>query len=187
MRHNIILASKSPRRQQLLADTGLPFSIEGSSIEEYLDTQLPLELAIEQIAYQKAKNVFDRHQNAIVIGADTMVNLQDITMGKPKNAKEATVMLQQLSGKTHRVITAVAIVSKHSTLIFHETTCVTFYELEDTLIQSYIACEEPYDKAGGYGIQGKGKLLVKAIHGDYFNVVGLPVARVYRSLLRMLS
>lgn len=186
MNHSIILASKSPRRQQLLFDTGLPFTVECSQCEEYIDTQIPIAKAIEQIAYKKAETVLNKHRDAIVIGADTMVCIQDVIMGKPKNTEEAMAMLMQLSGKTHQVITGVAIVTEHLNIIFHETTYVTFYDLENTLLHSYIASNEPYDKAGAYGIQGRGKLLVKEIRGDYYNVVGLPIARVYRNLLNIL-
>ncbi|MEG0329834.1 MAG: Maf family protein [Longicatena sp.] len=186
MTKTIILASKSPRRKELLEDSGLSFRVQCEKTEEILDTTLSLEEAIKKIAYKKAKAVFIKHANAIVIGADTMVCLGSEVIGKPKDKEDACRILHLLSGKTHKVISGVAILSKETEIIFSQVTSVTFYELSEHLIQSYVHTLEPYDKAGAYGIQGKGKLFVKEIQGDYNNVVGLPIAKVYRELLKLI-
>lgn len=182
MNHKLILASKSPRRKELLQDIGIAFEVVSKDCDEFFDTSISAEKAIEQIAYTKAKAVFEEHKDAIVIGADTMVYYQGIALGKPANQKEAITMLKMLSGDTHEVITGVAILSKEKEEVFHETTKVKFFELDEELIRWYVSCGESNDKAGAYGIQGKGKVLVECVDGDYFNIVGLPVAKVYRCL-----
>ena len=138
------------------------------------------------MALQKASDIFTQHPGAVVIGCDTMVIWKEERLGKPKDQADALRMLKMLSNQTHEVITGVALLSKTHTILFHETTKVTFYDLEEELLTAYVASDEPYDKAGAYGIQGMGKLLVKSIEGDYFNVVGLPISRVYRELLPLL-
>lgn len=183
----IILASASPRRKELLQDTGLSFTIIPSQIEEHVAQHLSAGEAIEQLALQKAQDVFATYPDAIVLGCDTMVIWKDKKLGKPKDEADARDMLRMLSGKTHEVITGVALLCRGHTLLFHETTKVTFYEIDEALLTAYVSSKEPYDKAGAYGIQGMGKLLVKGIEGDYFNVVGMPVARVYRELRNLLK
>lgn len=182
----IILASASPRRKELMEDCMLPFTIIPATAEEFIDASLSLEEAIEQIALTKAASVAKDHPDSIVIGADTMVILSGKALGKPKNAEEAYAMLEALSGKTHTVVTGVAILEGQHQEVFHETTSVQFYELDKDLMEWYLSTNEPFDKAGGYGIQGYGKLLVSAIQGDYYNVMGLPISRVYRSLKKLL-
>lgn len=181
----LILASASPRRQELMKDIGCPFECIPSNAKENLKQSLSIDLAIEQIAYDKAKDVFMQHPQDVVVGCDTMVVLNGMALGKPKDEEDAKRMLQNLSGKTHQVITGVAILSENEKLLFHEVTNVTFYDLNENIINTYIKTGESMDKAGSYGIQGYGKILVKGIQGDYFNVVGLPVARLYRELKRM--
>lgn len=183
----LILASKSPRRKELLDDIGLSFTIYSDSCVELFDHNISKEEAIEQIAYTKADVVFEKHRDAIVIGADTMVYCEGAVLGKPNDKADAKEMLVMLSGKTHEVITGVVILCEDKQIKFHETTKVTFYELEESLIDWYLDTLESFDKAGAYGIQGKGKLLVKKIQGDYFNVVGLPVARLYRELMKFIA
>ncbi len=178
----VILASASPRRQELMKDIGCPFECIPSNAKENLNQSLSIDLAIEQIAYDKAKDVFMQYSQDVVIGCDTMVVLNGIALGKPKDEEDAKKMLRNLSGKTHQVITGVAILTENKKFVFHEVTNVTFYDLNETIINSYIKTGESMDKAGSYGIQGHGKILVKGIQGDYFNVVGLPVARLYREL-----
>lgn len=182
MTRRLILASASPRRQELLQDLSYPFDIVAANCEEYFDHSLPIASAIEQIARQKALTVWEQHPEAVVLGADTMVCFKDQMMGKPENREDAYRMLKQLSGKTHTVVSGVAIVWKGKAELFHEKTSVTFYELEEELLERYLDSGEPYDKAGAYGIQGMGKLFVRELHGDYFNVMGLPIAAVYRHL-----
>ncbi len=187
MNKKLILASASPRRQELMKDVGYPFISIASNATEKVDTQLPIAFAIEQIALSKAEDISMTHQEDVVIGCDTMVVLNEIPLGKPKSKEDARQMLANLSGKTHQVITGVAILYEDQKILFHEVTNVTFYDLDDYLIDTYIKTGESMDKAGSYGIQGYGKILVKEIQGDYFNVVGLPVARLYRELKSILE
>ena len=181
----IILASASPRRKELMQDMQVNFTCIPSCVEEHLDETLPVELGIEQLALQKAEDVFSKHPDAIVIGSDTMVVLDQKRLGKPNDAQDAKSMLQQLSGNTHQVITGVAILYDDHQVLFHECSDVTFYDLDEAMIDWYIDTKEPFDKAGSYGIQGYGKLFVKEIKGDYFNIVGLPVAKLYRTLQKI--
>lgn len=187
MNRQLILASASPRRKDLLEEVGLSFEVIAAQIEEYMEEDLSTQEAIQQIALRKAEVVFENHRDAIVIGADTMVCFGCEVLGKPKSKEDAYRMLSLLSGKTHRVLTGVAIVSDSQSLSFCEETEVTFYDLTEALMVEYIASGEPFDKAGAYGIQGKGKLLVKEIHGDYYTVVGLPIAKVYREVKKLLK
>lgn len=184
VKKRLILASASPRRKELLQDINIPFEVIPSSIDEKLNKNLRLEEAIEQLAYDKAYDVFCHHKDAVVLGCDTMVCIDGKALGKPSCFEDAKRMLKALQGNTHQVISGVAILSSKGCDVFHEVTNVTFYDMEETELLSYLDSEEPYDKAGAYGIQGKGKLFVKKIEGDYFNVVGLPIARVYRMLLQ---
>ena len=187
MTRRLILASASPRRQELLQDLSYPFDIVAADCEEYFDRFLPIASAIEQIARQKALTVWEQHPEAVVLGADTMVCYKDQMMGKPENREDAYRMLKQLSGKTHTVVSGVAIVWKGKAELFHEKTSVTFYELEEELLERYLDSNEPYDKAGAYGIQGKFASYIKGIDGDYNNVVGLPVGRVYQEMKSLLT
>lgn len=183
----LILASASPRRKELLKDIEIPFDVIPSCVDEILNENIKIEKAIEQLAYEKAYDVFRHHKDAVVLGCDTMVCVNGKALGKPSNLKEAKMMLQMLSGQTHQVMSGVAILSSKGCDVFHEITNVTFYDIEETELLRYLDSEEPYDKAGAYGIQGKGKLFVKEIQGDYFNVVGLPITRVYRMLLQHIN
>ena len=178
----LILASASPRRRELLQNLGYPFEIITADCNEIVDPTLSIADAIQQIAYQKAETVWMNNKDAIEIGADTMVCYDGKMLGKPKNRDDAKRMLGMLSGKTHTVISGVAILSQDKKETFYEETSVTFYPIEQKLLNKYLDSEEPYDKAGAYGIQGMGKLFVKEISGDYYNVVGLPIASVYRHL-----
>ena len=187
MTRRLILASASPRRQELLQDLSYPFDIVAADCEENFDRSLPIASAIEQIARQKALTVWEQHPEAVVLGADTMVCFKDQMMGKPENREDAYRMLKQLSGKTHTVVSGVAIVWKGKAELFHEKTSVTFYELEEELLERYLDSNEPYDKAGAYGIQGKFASYIKGIDGDYNNVVGLPVGRVYQEMKSLLT
>lgn len=182
---DILLASNSPRRKELMEDSELPFTICTAQTEEIFRIDIEKEQAIEEIAFEKANAVFERYPDAIVIGADTMVCYKEQMLGKPKSREDAYRMLALLSGKRHEVITGVAILSSYANVIFHEKTFVTFYELEHEMIEWYLDTQEPFDKAGAYGIQSKGKLLVKEIQGDYYNVMGLPIARVVREIKKL--
>lgn len=179
---SLILASGSPRRKELLTTLSIPFSVHVKAIEEVIDPSLSLGEAIEQIAYEKAMAVFQEHKQDVILAADTIVCINGRILGKPHNDENARTMLKMLSNQVHQVITGVAIISNEKVCMFHESSEVTFYDLSDEEIENYIKTQESHDKAGAYAIQGKGAILVAKINGDYYNIVGLPIARVYRAL-----
>lgn len=177
---NIILASKSPRRREILENTKVKFSIRESQIDEKIkESESPKE-TVMRLAYEKAFDIASNNEDSLVIGADTIVVINDKILGKPKNEEEAYNMIKLLSGKTHYVITGFALVnlSLNKKVIDCEVSQVTFKELSDQCIKDYINTKESLDKAGAYGIQGYGGLLVKCIQGDYFNIVGLPISKI---------
>ncbi|MCI5629110.1 MAG: Maf family protein [Clostridiales bacterium] len=176
----IILASKSPRRREILENTKVRFSIEESQIDEVIKlNELPKE-TVMRLAYEKALDVANRNRNSLVIGADTIVVINDTILGKPKDDIEAFSMLKLLSGKTHYVITGFALInlSLDKKIIDCQVSQVTFKELSEQCIKDYLQTKESLDKAGAYGIQGYGGLLVENIQGDYFNIVGLPISKI---------
>jgi septum formation protein len=179
----LILASSSPRRYELLSLTLLPFETYPSTLEEKMDLSLSPSHLVESLAEQKASDVFSQKPNHVVLGADTIVSFKNNRLGKPQDKDEAAAMLRMLSGQTHEVYTGVCIMDEGKKEIFSVKTSVTFYTLDEEMISWYIGTGEPFDKAGSYGIQGSGSLLVEKIHGDYFNVVGLPISKVMRSLM----
>ena len=170
---NITLASKSPRRKDLLSREGIKFTVKSPDFDEPENFGLSPRKYVEYLAYNKAKSVLDK-VGGIVIGADTVVVLDGQVLGKPANESDAEFMLKALSNKTHEVITGYAVISSDKKVISSEVTSVTFNALSDEVIKSYVSTKSPLDKAGAYGIQD-GDFLVKEIHGDYDNVVGLPV------------
>ena len=176
----MILASNSPRRRELLLRENIEFKVIPSKFEEPKNFGLSPSAYVEYLAYNKAKSVFDI-EGGVVIGADTVVVLDDEILGKPKDESDAVCMLQKLSGKTHEVITGYSVVSKSKTITRHEITKVTFNELSYNVILDYVKTGSPLDKAGAYGIQD-GDFLVEEIIGDYDNVVGLPVKAVKKVL-----
>ena len=184
----LILASRSPRRKELLARLTENFqAVESSFDEETIkESGLPPEELVLTLAEGKARSVQqfpDIPAEAVVIGGDTVVVSPDGEIfGIPKSEQEARSMLESLSGRVHEVITGVALIRAEQCRRFNVSTQVEFYPLSEEEINWYLATGEPFDKAGAYGIQGKGALLVKEIHGDYFNVVGLPLARLAREL-----
>ncbi len=181
----LILASQSPRRRELLGRITEQFLVRPTGCDESFTCPDPTEHA-RQLALRKcAAAVAESASGDAVIAADTVVFLDGVLLEKPGSEAEAKVMLRRLSGHTHIVCTGVAVAYEGETRSFVQQTRVTFHELSDTLIDWYVATGEPMDKAGAYGIQGKGALLVEGIEGDYFNVVGLPVAALYRLLLEM--
>lgn len=182
---NIILASQSPRRRELMLLLNMPFSSENPQIDEIIDPSLFLTKAIEKIALDKALDVFKRHPQSIVIGSDTVVVLDDHVLGKPNDDQDAIRMLKLLSGKTHKVITGVCILSEKEKIVFNSIAKVTFYPLDEALIKSYVSTSLPLDKAGAYGIQDKGALFIKSIEGDYYTIMGLPIAELNRRLKMM--
>jgi septum formation protein len=187
MYQKIILASGSPRRRELLSKLALNFQYVTSTIKEEFDENLPVTDEVMKIAAMKAYDVARIYDEGFIIGADTIVFHENKVLGKPKDAVEAKSMLRQLSGKTHEVITGVAIVNKKAKICerFYEVTEVTFKELSDNLIEWYIEKEEPFDKAGAYAIQDMGAILVKKIEGDYNNVVGLPISKIFDTFGKM--
>lgn len=179
----IILASGSPRRKELLTLAGVHFTVIPSGADENINKEtLSPAQTVEALASLKASDVFSRCPDCAVIGSDTVVASDGRILGKPTDCDDAFNMLSALSGKTHSVFTGVCIKTPEHTTVFSEETRVTFYPLTPDEIYEYIATGEPMDKAGSYGIQGKGCTLVQRIDGDYFNVVGLPVARTVREL-----
>lgn len=181
----LILASASPRRQELISLITKDFLVCPANVDESFSADIPAENVPEMLAVRKALAVSKEHPLDTVIGCDTSVIVDGELLGKPVDDNDAFRMLKLLSGKTHKVITGCAIFKNGKSLSFSETTYVTFYPLSDTEINDYILTLEPKDKAGAYGIQGFGSLLVKEIQGDYFNVVGLPVARLNKMLKRI--
>lgn len=179
---SFILASASPRRRELLSLITEDFTVKVSDIEEKTDVALSPEETVKELARQKGEAVFSLYPEETVIAADTVVVLDGKILGKPEDEKDAFSMLRSLSGKSHFVVTGVFVADKNKKIIFSQKTEVTFFELTDKEILDYIATKEPFDKAGAYGIQGKGSVLVKGINGDYFNVVGLPVAKLNKVL-----
>lgn len=180
----LYLASASPRRQDLLKQIGLDFEVIPSSVKEIMNENLSPGELVENLALAKARDVAGTIADGVVIGADTVVILNNQIMGKPVDSAEAALMLTRLSGALHQVMTGVAIVDIKSGLqrVFHETTCVRFRYLTSDIIENYIDSGEPFDKAGAYAIQGLGSILVEGIEGCYFNVVGLPLTRVATEL-----
>ena len=178
----LIVASASPRRRELLAQAGFVFQVEPSDADETLPEGVTPAAAVELLASRKAQSVAEKHPTDVVLGCDTIVALGDEKLGKPQTAADAKAMLQRLSGKTHTVYTGVCITDGTRTERFVSATDVTFYPLSAQTIDAYVATGEPMDKAGAYGIQGLGSVLVQSFAGDYFTVVGLPLAQCARVL-----
>lgn len=182
----IILASASPRRREILERAGISFCVQPSDVEECITKKIPCQV-VEELSYQKARAVAETAQeDAVVIGADTIVAFEGRILGKPWDEEEAAEMLRALQGKTHQVYTGVTVFWKgeggREHITFHECTEVTCYPLAEEEIRAYIATGEPMDKAGSYGIQGYFSVYVKEIAGDYNNVVGLPAARLFQEM-----
>lgn len=191
----IILASQSPRRKELLSKIGIEFSCMPAAGEETIDRQFSKEerfvLLPQLLAVQKAKEIARKVKNQWILAADTVVECEGEILGKPKDDKDARRMLSMLSGREHRVHTGVCLLKQGTKdaavqkAAFTETTKVFFYNLSKEEIEAYLESEESFDKAGAYGIQGKAAAFIKGIEGDYYNVVGLPLSRVYQELKRL--
>lgn len=177
---NIILASGSPRRKEILENMNLKFDIIKSSIEEIMIENEKPEDLVKRLSYEKAYDVAKKNKDSMVIGSDTVVVLEGDILGKPKDKNEAFNMLKNMSGKEHEVITGISIICLEQNKEIKEfcTSKVKFKDLSDEEIKSYIETGEYKDKAGSYGIQGIGALLVEYIKGDYFNIVGFPISYV---------
>lgn len=177
---NIILASASPRRKEILQNTNVKFKIMSSSIEELtLDSESPSQMVM-RLAFEKGMDIALRQKSELVISADTIVVLDGIILGKPKDDIEARKMITSLSGRTHQVITGISLINldNNKKVIDYVVSNVKFKNLSEQDINDYISTKESLDKAGAYGIQGYGALLVDEIYGDYFNIVGLPISRL---------
>ncbi len=181
----IILASASPRRRELLSLAEIKFDLCIKNVDETIPAGMSPAQAAEHTAMKKAMAVSLINDEAIVLGADTIVVLDGEILGKPKDKDDAYAMLRKLSGKEHEVITGVCLAVGKQKTVFHSVSKVKFYELSETEIRHYVLTGEPMDKAGAYGIQGRGCTLVEKIEGDYFNIVGLPVARVAREIKKL--
>lgn len=181
---HMTLASGSPRRRQLLEQIGLEdFTVLPSEADETTDPGLSPAAVVEELSRRKAEAVARQAPDGeLVLAADTVVALGDVILGKPQSEEEAVRMLCALSGRTHRVYTGVTLLRAGEARTEHEVTAVTFRTISMEEIRTYAACGEPMDKAGAYGIQGRGALLVERLEGDYFNVMGLPVCRLGRML-----
>lgn len=183
--NEIILASESPRRKDLLNQAGLSFSVIPSNFDESSVSMSSPISYVKFLAESKAQDVSKKYPDSWVIGADTIVLINDSVLVKPDSKQNARDMLNLLSGKTHIVTTGYCICCKNKNILFSDTvnTDVVFKDLSDIEIDWYIRTDEPFDKAGGYAIQGLGSSFVKSIHGSYTNVVGLPVCEVVDFLL----
>ena len=181
----LILASASPRRSELLRNAGIAFTVEPARVaEQALPDEQPLIYA-QRLARGKALAVFSRHPDSVALGADTIVVVDEHLLEKPEDDADAARMLRLLAGRVHQVITGVSLVAPGNEQTDAEVTEVRFGTLTDDEIAEYIATREPMDKAGAYAIQGIASRWVERIDGCYFNVVGLPVPRVYRMLRQL--
>jgi septum formation protein len=186
---NLILASQSPRRRELLAVLGFPFTVIPSSIDEVPSSGEGPETFVVRVAREKGMEVASRVSHSVVLSADTVVTIDDEILGKPANEADAISMLRRLSGRDHRVLTAVTLVNqpKQQTLEGLERTRVWFTDLTDEEILDYVRRENVYDKAGAYAIQGYAGVYIPKIEGNYSNVMGLPLPLVHQLLCRTLS
>lgn len=181
----VILASASPRRKELLQWIVPQFDVIPSGVEECIPDGMPAQEQAVYLADLKARDLWEQYPEAVVIGSDTTVVCDDMVLGKPQNENEAVEMLKMLSGRVHKVITGCSIYYRGVKRNWASEAEVEFYPLSDEEIQAYIKENEWGDKAGGYGIQSKGALLIRGIKGDYYAVVGLPVASLKRELERI--
>ncbi|MCK4561382.1 MAG: septum formation protein Maf [Flavobacteriaceae bacterium] len=183
---HIILASGSPRRQHFLKELGLDFEIRLKEIDEVYPSKLKRFEITDFLSKLKAKPfIKDLKENDILITADTIVWLENKAIGKPKNLEDAKIMLSNLSGKTHEVISSISITTKNKQITFNDSTLVTFDILNNKEIEYYISKYKPYDKAGSYGIQEWiGYIGIKKIEGNYFNVMGFPINKFYREVTK---
>ena len=185
---NVVLASASPRRKELLSLIFNEYDIRPADCDEALPEGIKAQEAVEYLSLIKNKATVEIcDKKSLVISADTVVAVDGEILGKPQDKEDARRMISLLSGREHQVFTGVTLSLNGEFKTFSEKTDVVFYKLTDKEIEDYISTDEPYDKAGAYGIQGKAGLLVKAVNGDYYNVVGLPVARLKREIISFIE
>lgn len=181
----IVLASHSPSRRLLFEQVGLSFEVMVSGADETVEPNLSPEETVEILSKRKADAVSARCPEKAVVAADSMVSLGSRLLGKPDGPEGAREMLHMLSGRTHRLVTGVCIQYRGKEKLFHCVTEVEFFPLTDAEIDEYVASGESIGKAGSYGIEGRGIQLIRSIHGDYANIVGIPIGQVVRELRRI--
>lgn len=190
MKYNIVLASGSPRRKEILSLVGIDFKVCSSDKEEIITKSKPEDI-VSELSNMKAMDVCNNiHENGLIIGADTMVAINGQVLGKPKSREDAFNMLELLQGKKHQVYTGVTVILKEDNIELDNYKVKNFVEVSEVVvnpmskdeIDEYIESGEPFDKAGAYGIQGKFALYIGGIVGDYYNIMGLPIARLYSEL-----
>ena len=181
----ILLASGSPRRKELLVRMGIEFDIMPCSLDETYDEGISPVEVVEYLSKLKADYVNGMVEDYVVIGSDTIVSIDEHILGKPKDRDDAYNMIKILSDNWHEVITGICIYDGEKYLLEHEITKVHFTKMSEKEIQNYISLDEPYDKAGGYGVQGIAGMYIDSIEGDYYNIMGFPMARVLKMLKKM--
>ena len=182
----MILASNSQRRQEILRNAGFNFKVITSNIEEISDKKIIIEKILD-IAEKKLEQIVRNNKNEFILAADTVVELNGEVFGKPKDREEAFSFLKTLSGKTHRVITAYVFKNISKNILIKEVVVseVKFFDLDDETINWYLDTGEPFDKAGAYGIQGYGRVLVEKIDGDYYSIMGFPISNFLKNLRKI--
>ena len=182
----MILASNSQRRQEILRDAGFNFKVITSNIEEISDKKIIIEKILD-IAEKKLEQIVRNNKNEFILAADTGVELNGEVFGKPKDREEAFSFLKTLSGKTHRVITAYVFKNISKNILIKEAVVseVKFFDLDDETINWYLDTGEPFDKAGAYGIQGYGRILVEKINGDFYSIMGFPISNFLENLRKI--
>ncbi len=183
----IILASQSARRRDILENLGIKFDIKVSRVDESMSSELSAGENVESVSLRKAMAVeaelgITPDEDTLIIASDTVVVCDGVILGKPRDKTHATEMMRMLSDRRHSVISGIAVIYRGKRISAHEETEVEFRSLTDAEIEAYVSTDEPYDKAGGYGIQDKAAVFVRGIHGDYLNVVGLPVFHLFHLL-----
>lgn len=180
-----ILASNSPRRKELMNMLKFDFEVIVADVDETVEPGVAPEDVVMDLAFRKAIKIYKNHPERIVLGFDTLVWLGEEALGKPKDRADAIRMLEKLSGNTHIVVTGVAVIAKQISASFYDIAEVTFYPMTDAEIAAYADTGEPYDKAGAYAVQGQGAKHIRGIHGDFYTVMGLPVAKLYHELEKL--
>ena len=183
----VILASQSPSRKMLLEQAGVKLEVVVSGVDEDVPGDFTPEQTVEALAQRKARAVAALRPGRAIIGADSVVCIDGLIIGKPADGEAAKATLRRLSGRTHKLCTGVCLIAGKKEQVFHQITDVTFYPLTEEEIAEYVAMGESTGRAGGYGIEGVGVMLVKEIKGDYPNIVGLPVAETLRRLRDMIA
>ena len=183
----LVLASSSPSRKMLLEQAGVSFEVVVSGVDETVPASLSPAQTVELLAERKGKAVLPLRPDKPIISADSVVSIDGLILGKPKDDHEAKATLRRLSGRTHQIFTGVCLLANGREEVFHQSTKVTFYPLTEEEIADYVALGESQGRAGAYGIEGIGVVLVQSIEGDYSNIVGLPVAETLRRLRKLLQ